>query len=466
MVAGVFDELARERPRRRFTIGIDDDVSGTSLPYDPSLDIEPPDTVRAVFFGLGADGTVGANKNTIKILGSEEHLHAQGYFVYDSKKSGSQTVSHLRFGPQPIRAPYLVQHASFVGCHHFGLLEQVDVLGRAAPGATLLLNCRHAPDEVWDALPRPVQEQILAKRIDVYAIDAGRIAREVGLAGRINIVLQTCFFAISGVLPREEAIARIKEAITKTYGRRGAEVVERNQAAVDRTLEGLHRIDVPDRVTATRELPPIVPAHAPEFVRTVTAEMMAGRGDELPVSALPVDGTYPSGTTAYEKRNISELVARLGSGAVHPVRQLQLRLPAQRDPLQVLRPVPAGGRTGGVPVGSAGGPRAPGQPLHAAGLRRGLHRMRAVRRGLPGRGAGRPGPQGDQPRAARAVGGGRARQHRVLRDAARWATAPGWTSARCAARSSWSRCSSSPAPARAAARRPTSSCSRSCSATG
>jgi len=309
MVAGVYDELAGERPRRRFTVGIIDDVSGTSLTYDPSLDIEPAETVRAVFFGLGADGTVGANKNTIKILGAEEHLHAQGYFVYDSKKSGSQTVSHLRFGPRPIQAPYLVQHASFVGCHHFGLLEKVDVLGRAAPGATLLLNCRHAPDEVWDALPRPVQEQILAKRIDVYAIDAGRIAREVGLAGRINVVLQTCFFAISGVLPRDAAIARIKEAIAKTYSKRGDEVVERNMAAVDQTLEGLHRIDVPDRVTATRELLPLVPAHAPEFVHAVTGEMMAGRGDDLPVSALPVDGTYPSGTTAYEKRNISELVA-------------------------------------------------------------------------------------------------------------------------------------------------------------
>jgi pyruvate-ferredoxin/flavodoxin oxidoreductase len=309
MVAGVFAELAAERPRRRFTIGITDDVSGTSLPYEASLDIEPPDTVRAVFFGLGADGTVGANKDTIKILGSEEKLHAQGYFVYDSKKSGSQTVSHLRFGPRPIQAPYLVQHAGFVGCHHFGLLEQVDVLARAAPGATLLLNCRHSPDEVWDALPRPVQEQILAKRITVYAIDADRIARTVGLAGRINVVLQTCFFAISGVLPREEAIARIKEAIEKTYGRRGAAVVERNRAAVDHALEGLHRIEVPDGVTATRELPSPVPAHAPEFVRAVTAEMMAGRGDSLPVSALPVDGTYPSGTTAYEKRNISELVA-------------------------------------------------------------------------------------------------------------------------------------------------------------
>jgi pyruvate-ferredoxin/flavodoxin oxidoreductase len=309
MVAGVFEELASERPRRHFTVGITDDVSGTSLTYDASLDIEPPDTVRAVFFGLGADGTVGANKNTIKILGSEEHLHAQGYFVYDSKKSGAQTVSHLRFGPRPIRAPYLVRHASFVGCHQFGLLEQVDVLARAAPGATLLLNCRHPPEEVWEALSRPVQEQILAKRIDVYAINAGRIAREVGLAGRVNIVLQTCFFAISGVLPRDEAITKIKDAIAKTYGRRGEEVVRRNQAAVDRALAGLHRIEVPDRVTTTRELPPLVPAHAPEFVRTVTAAMMAGRGDDLPVSALPADGTYPSGTTAYEKRNVSELVA-------------------------------------------------------------------------------------------------------------------------------------------------------------
>jgi pyruvate-ferredoxin/flavodoxin oxidoreductase len=308
MVAGVFAELAAERPRRRFTIGIKDDVSGTSLDYDALLDIEPPETVRAIFFGLGSDGTVGANKNTIKILG-DEGLFAQGYFVYDSKKSGSQTVSHLRFGPQPIRAPYLVREASFVGCHQFALLDRVDVLGPAADGATLLLNCSRSPDEVWDALSRPVQEQIIAKNVDVYAIDAGSIAREVGLAGRTNIVLQTCFFALAGVLPREQAIERIKAAVAKTYGRRGAEVVERNQAAVDRALEGLHLIGVPEQVTAKRGLPPVVPEHAPAFVRTVTAEMLAGRGDDLPVSALPVDGTYPSGTAAYEKRNISELVA-------------------------------------------------------------------------------------------------------------------------------------------------------------
>src|SRR5271165_3285466 len=313
MVAGIFAELARERPRPRFTIGIHDDVSGLSLPYDPSLDIEPPGTIRAVFFGLGSDGTVGANKNTIKILGAEENLNAQGYFVYDSKKSGSQTVSHLRFGPQPIRAPYLVQQASFVGCHHFGLLDRVDVLGLAAPGATLLLDSKLPADEVWDALPRPVQEKILAKRITVYAIDAGHIAREAGLAGRTNTVLQTCFFAISGVLPREEAIAKIKSSIAKTYGRRGAEVVEKNLSAVDHTVAALHQIEVPGRVTSSRELPAMVPASAPEFVRTVTAAMMAGLGDELPVSALPVDGTYPSGTTAYEKRNISELVAQWDS---------------------------------------------------------------------------------------------------------------------------------------------------------
>ncbi len=309
MVAGVFEELARGRPRRRFTVGITDDVSGTSLSYDASFDIEPPETLRAVFFGLGADGTVGANKDTIKILGSEEHLYAQGYFVYDSKKSGSQTVSHLRFGPRAIRAPYLIDQASFIGCHHFGMLERAEVLGRAAHGATLLLNSPHPPGELWDAIARPIQEEILAKEIELYVIDAGRIAREVGLGGRINTVLQTCFFAISGVLERAEAIARVKAAIAKSYGRRGAEVVEANLQAVDRALEGLERVEVPDHVTSSAELPALVPAYAPEFVQKVTATMMAGRGDELPVSALPPDGTWPSGTAAYEKRNISELVA-------------------------------------------------------------------------------------------------------------------------------------------------------------
>ena len=309
MVAGVLEELERERPKRRFTIGINDDVSGTSLQYVTSFDIEPRQTVRAVFFGLGSDGTVGANKNTIKILGSEAGLYAQGYFVYDSKKSGSQTVSHLRFGPEPISAPYLVSEATFVGCHEFMMLERAAVLGRAATGATLLLNTSLPTDRVWDALSRPVQEQLLAKEIVLYVIDAGRIAREAGLAGRTNTVLQTCFFALSGTLEQARAIDAIKSSIVKTYGMRGAEVVERNLRAVDAALAGMHRVELPTRVTTTREAAPVVPVTAPEFVRTVTAAMIAGRGDELPVSALPVDGTFPRGTTKYEKRNVSELVA-------------------------------------------------------------------------------------------------------------------------------------------------------------
>ena len=304
----VFEELGREKAKRRFTIGITDDVSNLSLQYDPTLDIEPAENVRAVFFGLGSDGTVGANKNTIKILG-DAGLQAQGYFVYDSKKSGSQTVSHLRFGPDAIRAPYLVAEASFVGCHQFGQIERPEVLDRAAQGATLLLNTHHPPEEVWDKLARQVQQRLLEKQIELYVIDAGRIARDAGLAGRTNTVLQTCFFAISGVLEREQAIERIKDAIQKTYRRRGQEVVDRNIRAVDNALAGLHRVELPSEVTSDHDERPIVPDHAPEFVRAVSAKMMIGHGDELPVSALPVDGTYPSGTTKYEKRNISDQVA-------------------------------------------------------------------------------------------------------------------------------------------------------------
>ncbi len=309
MVAGIFAELAREHPRPRFTIGITDDVSGSSLPYDPNLDIESPRTLRALFFGMGSDGTVGANKNTIKILGDEGGLEGQGYFVYDSKKSGSETVSHLRFGPDPIRAPYLIRSAGFVGCHHPRLIERPEVVERAAPEATLLLNTSRPPGEVWDSLTRLVQEQILRKRITLYAIDASRVAREAGLGGRVNTVLQTCFFAISGVLPQEQAIAAIKRAIAKSYARRGPEVIARNHAAVDAAVAALHRVEIPAQVTSTRALRSPVPADAPPFVRSVTATMLAGHGDDLPVSALPADGTYPSGTAAYEKRNISEEVA-------------------------------------------------------------------------------------------------------------------------------------------------------------
>ncbi|GAA3342304.1 pyruvate:ferredoxin (flavodoxin) oxidoreductase [Amorphoplanes nipponensis] len=308
MVAAVFAELAAGQPRSRFTVGIVDDVGGTSLPWQP-LDIEPPGTHRAVFFGLGSDGTVGANKNTIKILGADPGIHAQGYFVYDSKKSGSMTVSHLRFGPAPIHAPYLVTRAGFVGCHHPSLLERADVLEPADEGATLLLNSTRPAGEVWDTLSRPVQEQIIAKRLRVHTIDADRVATEAGLPGRTNTVLQTCFFALSGILPQDTAIARIKQSITKTYAKRGPEVVARNHAAVDRALAELHPVPVPEAVSTTRERPAPVPPGAPPFVRTVTAAMMAGHGDRLPVSALPADGTYPGGTTAYEKRNVSDLVA-------------------------------------------------------------------------------------------------------------------------------------------------------------
>jgi pyruvate-ferredoxin/flavodoxin oxidoreductase len=310
MVAGVLAELARPEPRRRVTVGITDDVGGTSIDHDPDLDIEEPETFRAVFYGLGSDGTVGANKNTIKILGADEGVHAQAYFVYDSKKSGAPTVSHLRFGPHQVRAPYLVSRARFVGCHQFTLLEKLDVLGVADRGATLLLNAPWGPDDVWDHLPGPVQQQVLDKGLRLFTVDATTVAREAGLPGRTNTVLQTCFFAVSGVLPRDEAVERVKEAIRATYGKRGAEVVRRNEAAVDATLAALHEVEVPGRAPSGRPLPPTVPAGAPEFVRTVTAEMMAGRGDALPVSAMPVDGTFPSGTTAYEKRRISDLVAQ------------------------------------------------------------------------------------------------------------------------------------------------------------
>ena len=310
MVAGVFAELAAQRPRPRFTVGINDDVSGLSLPYDPSLDIEPPDTVRAVFYGLGSDGTVGANKNSIKIIG-ESGRHAQAYFVYDSKKSGAETVSHLRFGPSPIRAPYLITQAGFVGVHQEKLIGRAEVLDRAAPGGVVLLNTARSAERVWDSLPRSAQAAIVDKKLSLWAVDATGVARAAGLGRRVNTVLQTCFFAITspGLLPRDEAIAAIKESIARTYGRRGHEVVARNNAAVDAALTGLHEVPVPGRVTATIETPSPVPGDAPEFVRTVTAAMLSGRGDELPVSALPADGTYPSGTTKYEKRNVSDLVA-------------------------------------------------------------------------------------------------------------------------------------------------------------
>jgi pyruvate-ferredoxin/flavodoxin oxidoreductase len=305
MVKAVYDQLLKASPSNHFTIGIHDDVTHTSLDYDPSFSTESPDTVRAIFYGLGSDGTVGANKNSIKIIGEDTPNFAQGYFVYDSKKSGSVTVSHLRFGPKPIRSTYLISQANFVACHQFAFLERVDMLSAAEPGATFLLNSPFGPDEVWDQLPRTVQGQIIRKKLRFFIIDAVSVAREAGMGGRINTVMQTCFFAISGVLPRAEAIAAIKHSIEKTYGRRGEAVVLKNFAAVDRTLDHLHEVVVPAAVSSAFDVLPPVPAAAPAFVQNVTARIIAGQGDALPVSALPPDGTFPTGTAQWEKRDIA-----------------------------------------------------------------------------------------------------------------------------------------------------------------
>lgn len=306
MAKAVFDELAAPTPRHGFTIGIDDDVSHTSLAFDAAFDIEPDDVLRAVFYGLGADGTVGANKGSVKILAEDPGRFAQGYFVYDSHKSGAQTVSHLRFGPRPIEAPYLIARAGFVACHHFAFLERVDVLSLAAPGAIFLLNCPHPADEAWGRLQRSVQQEIIDKKLRLFVIDASKVARDAGLGGRVNTVLQTCFFALAGVLPRAEAILRIKRMIKHSYAEKGDSVVAQNNAAVDQALANLHEVPVPATATSTLERPPIVPVSAPAFVKRVTAAIMAGHGDALPVSAMPVDGSFPLGTAAWEKRNIAE----------------------------------------------------------------------------------------------------------------------------------------------------------------
>jgi pyruvate-ferredoxin/flavodoxin oxidoreductase len=305
MVVRIYEELAKATPQNHFTIGINDDVTHTSLAFDPTFSTESSETVRAMFFGLGADGTVGANKNTIKIIGEDTDLNVQGYFVYDSKKSGSVTTSHLRFSKKPIHSTYLISSANFVGCHQFSFMERLDVLRAADPGSVFLLNSPFGPDEVWDNLPRSAQKTIIEKKLKFYVIDAVEVARAAGMGGRINTVMQTCFFAISGVLQRDEAIASIKNSIEKTYGKRGESVVRKNFAAVDASLENLHEVKVPNTITSKFELRPAVPANAPEFVRNVESLMISGDGDLIPVSAMPIDGTFPTATTQWEKRNIA-----------------------------------------------------------------------------------------------------------------------------------------------------------------
>ncbi|GBE91245.1 pyruvate:ferredoxin (flavodoxin) oxidoreductase [Nostoc cycadae] len=306
MIKAVFDNLAETTPKNHFTIGINDDVTHTSLDYDLEFNIEPDNIVRAIFYGLGSDGTVGANKNSIKIIGEETDNYAQGYFVYDSKKSGSVTVSHLRFGSQPIHSTYLISQANFVACHQWGFLEQFDMLAHIIPGGTFLLNSPYSLEDVWQKLPRLVQTQIIEKQLKFYVINAYKVAREAGMGGRINTVMQVCFFALSGVLPGEEAIAQIKQSVTKSYGKKGNEIVQMNLNAVDQTLENLYQVKVPTSVDSHIELRQPVPDTAPNFVREVLGKMIAKCGDDLPVSALPVDGTYPTGTAKWEKRNITQ----------------------------------------------------------------------------------------------------------------------------------------------------------------
>ncbi|QSR85864.1 pyruvate:ferredoxin (flavodoxin) oxidoreductase [Methylacidimicrobium sp. B4] len=308
MAKAVFDELRSPAPKSRFTVGITDDLSQSSLEVDPGYSIEPGSVVRALFYGLGGDGTVGANKHSIQIIAEEAGLHAQGYFVYDSHKSGALTVSHLRFGPEPIHSPYLVSSARVVACHWFPFLERVDILCSAAPGAVFLLNSPYGPEAVWDHLPRSVQRQILEKRLRLHVIDASRIAREAGLKGRTNTVLQTAFFALAGILPREAAVEQVRQSIRRAYGSKGEKVVAENLQAVDHALANLHEVVVPEEATSAFDRRPLVPAEAPEFVRLVTGPMLAGRGDEIPVSLFPADGTYPSGTAALEKRNVADFV--------------------------------------------------------------------------------------------------------------------------------------------------------------
>jgi pyruvate-ferredoxin/flavodoxin oxidoreductase len=306
MVKAVFDNLAQAQPKNHFTVGISDDVSNTSLPVDPEFSTEPDSVIRALFYGLGADGTVGANKNSIKIIGEGTDNYAQGYFVYDSKKSGSMTVSHLRFGPEPIRSTYLVSRANFVACHLPAFLEKYDMTKPLVPGGTFLLNTPYSKDEVWSKLPTPLQESLIAKKANFYVIDATKVARDSGMGGRINTIMQVCFFALSGVLSREKAIEAIKYSIKKTYGKKGEEVVAMNLKAVDNTLEHLHQVPLSQRANGTGGLLPPVTPNAPRFVKEVLGRLAAGEGDDLPVSVFPCDGTFPTATAQYEKRNLAQ----------------------------------------------------------------------------------------------------------------------------------------------------------------
>jgi len=379
MVKGIFDELSKPSPKNHFTIGIEDDVTFTSINYDPTFSTEDPRTVRALFYGLGSDGTVGANKNSIKIIGSETPNFAQGYFVYDSKKSGSMTTSHLRFGPNPIRSSYLITRASFVACHNFSFLEKMNVIEAAMPGAVFLLNSPYSAAEVWQHLPKTTQQEIIAKKIEFYVIDGYTVAREAGMGTRINTIMQTCFFAISGVLPREEAIEQIKKAIYKTYGKRGEAVVAKNYAAVDAALAHLHKVELPTSATSEFDLIPSISGKAPDFVSSVLEKIASGHGDLLPVSAIPAGGAFPTGTAQWEKRNIAQFIPAWDKDLC-----IQCGKCVMVCPHAVIRAKVYSGDLAANAPATLQVERHGAGSLHPPGRARRLHRLRGLRGYLPG----------------------------------------------------------------------------------
>ncbi len=405
MARSVFDNLAQGSPRNHFTVGIRDDVGGASLAWDEHYDSEAEGTHRAMFYGLGADGTVGANKNSIKIIGKATDHFAQGFFDYDSKKSGSMTISHLRFSPSPIRSTYRIDRADFLGCHAFPFLERFDLLRHLRPGGTFLLNSPYPPEQVWDRLPQAVQQGLIDKRATFYVIDAYELARSLGLGGRINTIMQTAFFAISGVLPEDKAQHMIELAIEDSYGDKGRSVVEMNVRAADLARERIHRIPLPERATSTATMRGPVPEGAPDFVRAVTGPMMAARGDELPVSAMPVDGTYPVGTSRYEKRNIALEIPIWEPEACIQCNQCVFVCPHATIRAKLFDAATANGDAPATFKSiEAHGPRVRRDALRPAGGAGRLHRLRRLRAYLPGLCQGRnrrqdraPGDQHGRP---------------------------------------------------------------------
>ena len=414
MVKGVFDNMAAATPKNHFTVGINDDVTHTSIAYDPTFSVESKRGVRAMFYGLGADGTVGANHNSIRIIGAETDNYAQGYFSYDSKKSGTITTSHLRFGPDPIRLSNLIESANFVACHQWTFLERVNVLAKAETGATFLLASPFGPDEVWDQLPRQVQAQIIAKKLRFYVIDAIGVAKATGMGGRINTIMQTCFFAISGVLPRDEAIEKIKESIRHTYGRRGEAVVLQNFAAVDHTLSHLYEVKYPDQVTSKINMESPVPDQAPAFLKDVTAQIIAGNGDDLPVSAFPVDGTWPSATTQWEKRNLALEIPVWDSAVCIQCGKCALVCPHAAIRTKVYPPENLTGAPETYKAVDYKSRDLPGMKYTVQVAPGRLHRLCAVRGCLPGQEQEPAQVQGDQHGAATGAPLHRARQLPVL----------------------------------------------------